>query len=626
MKDLHWRLLLLGSLLCAFAAAATPYVTLKLGMSVDLTYGGMFIAASLLARHATDKKHLAIELNIIQTMINTVSGIGFMVVILSAFFYIQVVFGRDIGFNPTWWQTFIWLAVSAVLGIFMGVWPRRMILKDKMLPWPTARAVLSVAETLTDPEVTALTERRRDVLKVSTAVAGFFTLLKDGLGVITPMVGNAALKMSFGLEFAALGIGMLVPLSVGLSGLIGVWVINTFGETFAKLVALGGTSAANWDACYSTLGSVADMADPEKAQALAFLGASCGGAMEYVESASHFKLVVQWLMWPATAMMLAAALTSVIIPVIRSMTEKKKESDDAHVSLADESVPTSWVLAGTLLSIAVLVWITSAWFHMPWVEVLLAVAIQPILIIAGLRVLGITGQGPVSLMANATQFLFGLIWPAQIRSNLVAAYVSANPQASSETVVPSFWVAQRLGGKFKTLIIAGLIMIPVGAILTPLMFNLLEKTYGIGLGPGQLAAPTGLKIASLAIVMEKGLSALPRGALTASVFAVIIGVLFEVLLAVRKRNEHGEESPRFWWVPIPSAVGFALILPPVLTIGTAVGSVITAVWRKFAPGEGGSCERYGAPLASGLIAGEAIVGAILLPILAMLVEVLRPYL
>jgi hypothetical protein len=104
---------------------------------------------------------------------------------------------------------------------------------------------------------------------------------------------------------------------------------------------------------------------------------------------------------------------------------------------------------------------TQAWFGMPITEFLLAIAIQPILIISGLKVLGITGSGPVSLMANATQFLYGLIWPSQIKSNLTAAYISANPQAYSENVIPSFWVAQRLGGKFKTLIIAQLIVIPL---------------------------------------------------------------------------------------------------------------------------------------------------------------------
>jgi len=32
---------------------------------------------------------------------------------------------------------------------------------------------------------------------------------------------------------------------------------------------------------------------------------------------------------------------------------------------------------------------------------------------------------------------------------------------------------------------------------------MLERTYDIGLNPGQLSVPTGLKIAMLAIVMEK---------------------------------------------------------------------------------------------------------------------------
>ncbi|MFA5076600.1 MAG: OPT/YSL family transporter [Patescibacteria group bacterium] len=626
----NWRFLLLSVVLCAAASAATPYATLKLGMSLDLTYGGMFATAAFLGRHVTDRKELAVKLNLIQTMISVVSGIGFMVVILSAFFYIQVVFKRDIGFHPSYWQQVIWLTVSAVLGIFAGVWPRKMILRDKTLPWPTAKAVLGVAQTLTDPAVTVTTQKRRDVLKTTTGVAGFLTMLKDGFGVITPMVGNPALKMIFGLELAAIGIGMLVPLSVGLSGLLGVWVINTFGMTLAKLSALIGASPEYFGECYATLGKM-PIADPEKAKAaLSFLTDHCGAtALEYLDPKSVFKLMVQWTMWAATAMMLSASLTSVVISVVRSVFDKKKTTADERVSMADERVSTFWVVAGTLVSAAVLIWITSSMFDVPWTTVLVAVAIQPLLIIAGLRVLGITGQGPVSLMTNATQFVYGLIWPAHIRGNLVAAYVSANPQALSETLIPSFYVAQRLGGKFKTLIIAGLIVIPIGALLTPLMFGVLNRVYGIGLEPGQLAAPTGLKIASLAIVMEKGLSALPYGALTASIVAIGIGILFEILLAVRKRDENGEKTDkqRFWWVPIPSALGFALILPPFLTLGTALGAVVTAVWRKFsASGEKGSLELFGAPVASGLIAGEVIVGAILLPVLALLMELIKPYL
>jgi len=500
--------------------------------------------------------------------------------------------------------------------------PRHSILKDRKLPWPSSVATLSIAKTLTDPNATASTKVRRDVLTVTTGVAGFLTFLRDGLGVITPIVGNAALNMTFGLEMAAIGLGMLVPLSVGLSGLLGTWIVNSFGEKAAKFSALSGVTAEHFDTCVSHLDKLSGLAGADKEAAISFMTANCGKAVEFSQATSHFKYVVQWMMWPATAMMIAAAVTSVIVPVVQSILSKKNAVEEISPSLAEEEIPLWWTLSGISISVALLVWLTTTWFSMPWTEVLLAVAIQPLLIVAGLRVLGITGSGPVSLMANATQFLFGLIWPAQIRSNLSAAYISASPQSASENVVPSFWVAQRIGGKFKTLILAQLIVIPVGAFLTPLIFSMLQSTYGIGLNPGQLSAPTGLKIATLAIVMEKGLHYLPRGAMTASIIGIIIGVLFELLLAVRKKDANGNEVSRFWWIPIPAAFGFALILPPSLNIATAVGSVIAAVWRKFAPGKDGTYELFAAPLASGLIAGEAIVGSILLPAMAILLEYL----
>jgi len=292
------------------------------------------------------------------------------------------------------------------------------------------------------------------------------------------------------------------------------------------------------------------------------------------------------------------------------------------------------VFVGIAVNVVILGWFMNGWFDMPWPEFLLAVSLQSVLIIAGLRVIAITGQGPVSLMTNATQFVFSLIWPAHLERNLNAAYVAGSAQASSESMVPTFWVAQRIGGKFTTLILAQLIVIPIGALLTPFMFNALQQTYGIGLQPGQLTAPTDIKIASLAIVMKDGLAALPHGALLASIIGLFLGVGLEFLLAATKRNEKGEELKdvdgdpikRFWWVPIPAAFGFALILPPAVSIATALGSVIAAVWKKLSPAEGGSYTLFQKPLAAGLMAGEVIVVAIHLPLLAALMGLLKPYL
>jgi hypothetical protein len=102
MKEFNIRIMIIAFILCAIAAAATPYVTLKLGQSVDLTIGGMFIIAYLFS-HKMQSKELAIQLNIVQTMIGVVSGIAFMVVILAAFYYIKNIFGRNIEFNLSLW-------------------------------------------------------------------------------------------------------------------------------------------------------------------------------------------------------------------------------------------------------------------------------------------------------------------------------------------------------------------------------------------------------------------------------------------------------------------------------------------------------------------------------------------
>ena len=607
LKELNWRLNLLGLFCCILCAAATPYIVLKLGMSTDLSYGAMFLAAAILGNRYRGKE-LAIQLNIIQTMVGAVTGVGFMCVILGAFHYIQTVFGHDIGFHPTWWQVTIWITVSAYLGVFMSALTRSFVLEDETLPWPSGVAVLNVAETLTDPSAGEITLRRRTVLIMSTAFTAFVTFLKDGLGVITPMVANPSLKMMFSLEMAAIGLGMFIPLSVGLSSLLGVWIINQFGELVSRLGALSGTTTENWGQCTALLDKVGSMAGPDKADAMTFLQNHCGDAAKWVTASSHFSYMVKWFMWPATAMMIAASLTSVLVPLARDLL--KKHDGAPRISRPYEKISWQWNVVGIIACILGLVALQSAWFNMPWQQVLVAVGMQPLLIIAGARVMAITGQGPVSLMTNATQFVFGLIWPQHIQQNLNAAHISADPQASSESTLASFWIARKLGGHFNTLIVCQLLVIPIGALLLVPVFNQLVHTYGIG--PDGLTAPTSLKIASLAMVMEKGIIALPRGAYEASMIAALLGIVLELLLMKR----------RFSWLPIPAALGFALILPPPLTIALATGSVIAAIWKKFSPQEKGSYESYARPFAAGLVAGEALVGAILLPILATVMELI----
>jgi uncharacterized oligopeptide transporter (OPT) family protein len=604
------RFLLVSLLLCAVATAATPFAVLKLGMGVDMSTAGMFIIAAMFAKITRDRKDLAIQLNLVQTMIGVVQGMGFMVVILAAFYLLPTMTGRpELALNLSWWQTALWIYFSAGLGVFMGVLPRRMVLDDPSLPWPTGVATVSVAETLTDPAATEATAQRRKVLVVGTGVGGLVAFLRDGIGIIPSLVGNSLLGIVLSLDFIGIGFGMLLPLSVGLSGLIGVWLISAFGDHVAMYAALNGAAPGNWSACVSAVGH-GDTGD--------FVTKSCGHAADYIAATknggSHFKFLVQWMMWPATSMMLTAAITGALLPMVKSAFSKKGRVV-AVASLADEHVPL-WAVGGMIaLNTAGLVVIQDLWLQIPWYDVLLSVAVQPILIIGGLRIMAITGTGPVSLFGNAMQFLYGLARPGMLKVNLAMAQVAADAQASSESTAGSFWVARRLGGRFKDLLIAQVIVLPIGAVLTPIFFKVMVDTYGIGFGPGQLTAPTALKIASLALVMEKGSSGLPHGALTAALVAAVIGIGLEVLLCLRRKDASGVEVPRFPWLPVPSAVGFAMILPPSLTVAMAFGSVVSAIWRVFSTKQDGSYAMFAAPLASGFLAGESIVGGVLLPLL-----------
>jgi uncharacterized oligopeptide transporter (OPT) family protein len=67
------------------------------------------------------------------------------------------------------------------------------------------------------------------------------------------------------------------------------------------------------------------------------------------------------------------------------------------------------------------------------------------------------------------------------------------------------------------------------------------------------------------------------------------------------------------WIPSVAAFGFALILPGDLNISIAAGGIAGWVWMKLARE---SYDRYAITVASGMIAGEALLAGLILPALA----------
>jgi CDP-diglyceride synthetase len=94
----------------------------------------MFLAAFALGKRMKGRA-LAVQLNLIQSMIGMVSGIAFMVVILAAFFYIKRAHGARHRVSPDVVADVCsgsWCRPN--LGVFMGVVPRSAMLKRPQAP------------------------------------------------------------------------------------------------------------------------------------------------------------------------------------------------------------------------------------------------------------------------------------------------------------------------------------------------------------------------------------------------------------------------------------------------------------------------------------------------------------
>jgi uncharacterized oligopeptide transporter (OPT) family protein len=123
--------------------------------------------------------------------------------------------------------------------------------------------------------------------------------------------------------------------------------------------------------------------------------------------------------------------------------------------------------------------------------------------------------------------------------------------------------------------------------------------------PGHLAelsSPVSVKWAGFAELLSKGLSALPPGCGTA---LLVGGALGAVAAAA--------ETTRFKkYIPSATGIGIGMLIPGAAVLPMVLGGLAQAAWQRAAP----TSERaFSVPVASGFIAGEALV-AVLLAIVA----------
>ena len=601
--EITWQSVTGAFLISSLVAGSYPYVVLKLGMGPNVSVVSAFLGAIFLNLTAFKTRGQNRYLNnIIQTAGTSASSTAFMCVIAAAFDYLARNETAGIRVHISPWHMFTWLTCSGMIGVVFTVLFRRHFLDDPKMIFADGVAAAETIQVLnSDPKQASQTVRAMGWAAVASAAVDW---LREGLSLLPTLYFSTSYRA--GIEWGLLnfGSGLLVGLNIGLSMLLGTllilypigpWIIGSgIGEELVR----SQIADQYWAQCQSLVG----IASPAHEQAV-FIAAHCG-PLQNLHAHEYFPIVLLWVMWPATALMVASAMTAValkwrdIAEIFRHLqVERGAKGEDMSLTAI-----AAWAVVLTLA----LGWIQYAQFGMSIVQTVIAVLASLPLMLVGIRVLGETNNGPVSAMSNALQALFAVFWPSHIGLNLIAAGMAGNTSSQAEGTIQDYKTGKLLGSTPRLLTYVQLAAVPIGAAAVAIMYPFLISRYG--LGAEGLAAPTGLKIANMAILLSRGFEALPRYALEATVAATIVGI---AVTAVR------ETSTARWtnWIPSIGALGFALILPGELNIPIALGGIAGWIWMKFSRP---TYQQYAITVASGMIVGEALLGGLVLPVLAAL--------
>jgi uncharacterized oligopeptide transporter (OPT) family protein len=137
------------------------------------------------------------------------------------------------------------------------------------------------------------------------------------------------------------------------------------------------------------------------------------------------------------------------------------------------------------------------------------------------------------------------------------------------------------------------------AVVVPAFFLIIGNDPSV-LGTEEWPAPSCLVWAGVSQAFAGGVATLG----TAARSATLAGFLLGIALAVAERLAPRRLQPL---VPSPAGLGIAMVIPGSNAISMFLGALGTWTWRRFARA---SADRYVTPVASGLIAGESLMGVL----------------
>jgi uncharacterized oligopeptide transporter (OPT) family protein len=569
VREFSPRSIAVGLFVALIIGASYPYVVLKFGFGPNISVVSAFFG--FLALGLFSKNYNRWENNVVQTAGTTAGQIAFLCWLLAAFDILAAEPGSGFDVKLTRVQTWIWLSASGLLGVFMAVPLRKHFIEDENLPFPDG---VAAGETLIMLDSSGPQARKSAYAMVGSLFASGLLFLATQLAWIKdniPVIVNAfsaRTGVGFGLSLLNVGSGIIIGLRISASMLIGG--------------IIGWVLAPPWLLQHGYIAADAKRVD-----------------------------ILLTTMWFAVAMLIAGGMTGL---AIRWRVLVKSFKGLAATGTSND-LALKWVWIGGGASAVFLAIVNKIFFQTPYVHSVIAIGLALPLGLVALRVLGETNWGPISTMVNLVQAIFGAIAPGSLRASMVSSGVTGAVAAESEGLMQDFRAGQMINSTPRILTYMQLIAVPVGALALAFMYPLLRDTYGIVGEHAQLLSPTSQRWVGFAKVVTQDFSGV--GPMTAEAAAklswmktsflwgAIVGVVLTIL-----------EQKKEWlsFIPSPTGMGIAMLIPFNAVTMIFVGAAADRIWEKIAPE---SHTKYSIPIASGLIAGEALV-AVVIPLLVTL--------
>jgi OPT family oligopeptide transporter len=324
-----------------------------------------------------------------------------------------------------------------------------------------------------------------------------------------------------------------------------------------------------------------------------------------------YRGIVSWSLWGGTAIMLTSGLLTFAFQwrtigrafsgVARILKQGEVKAQDKRLAAMEEiEVPGTWFLTGMTAATIGVVSIQVISFSIHWWMGVISVLMTFFLAIVACRATGETDITPIGAMGKITQLFYGVVAPANITTNLMTAGVTAGAAASSADLLTDLKSGYLLGANPRKQFIAQFLGIFAGAMVIVPAFYLIVPTANV-LGGEEFPAPAAQVWKGVAELLAHGLSSLHITERWALAIGGLVGILIPTL-------ERLLPSKGRLFIPSAMGLGLAFVIPFWNTLSMFVGALIAWVLSKHARS---FAETYTIPVASGLIAGESLMGVII---------------